>query len=123
MEDLKTPHRAGNSPNLQDMPKEVGKAYRYHLRRLTGIEIAKLMGVSLRTVQRWKKQYNWQQLEAMPQPETETLQMKAYRMTKAGLSYSQIGRKLKRCKATIYNYVRSETEKEALKKSEAGNLE
>ena len=99
-----------NGANLEDMPKDVAKAYRYHLRGLTGKEISLLCSVSHRTVQRWKIQYSFEQLAATPPPEMETIQQKAAKLAAAGLSYSQIGRKLKRCKATIYNYIRAAKE-------------
>ncbi|HRO84489.1 MAG TPA: helix-turn-helix domain-containing protein [Niabella sp.] len=109
-----------NGSNLGDMPKGVIKVYRYHLRGLTSKEIAKLSGVSLRTVQRWKQQFNFDKLAATPPPELETIQQKAVKMAKVGLSYSEIGRKLKRCKATIYNYIRQERAKQP--ESEVGEL-
>jgi transposase len=100
-------------PNSGEMPKEVEKAYHYHLRGLTAKEVAKLLGKAPRTVQRWAKDYNFEQLEAIPAPELETIPQKALRMAKAGLSYSQIAKKLRRCKATIYNYIKAENAKTA----------
>lgn len=107
----KQPHGDRNGANLEDMPKEVTTAYRYYLRGLTTKETAKLCGVSFRTVQRWKSQYQFEELAAVPPPELETIPQRAVKMANAGLSYSQIARKLRRCKATIYNYIRAERAK------------
>lgn len=98
--------------HLGDMPKLVAKAYNYHLRQFSTKEIAKQIDVSFRTVQRWKTEYNFEQLEAMPVKELETIPQKALKMSMAGLSYSQIAKKLKRCKATIYNYIKAEKQKD-----------
>lgn len=52
-------------------------------------------------------------MAAIPPPEMETIPQRAVKMANAGLSYSQIARKLRRCKATIYNYIRQEKERAA----------
>lgn len=94
-----------NGATLAAMPLEVGRAYNYYLKGLTAKEIGKLLDISQRTVQRWSAQYDFEGLAGVP--ELETIPQKAVRMAAAGLSYTEIGKKLRRCKATIYNYVKA----------------
>jgi len=111
MKTPKPPKSNRNAPNLPDMPKVIGRAYRYYLMGLNAKEIAKLLDISSRTLQRWKKEYNFELMEKIPDTKTETIQQKAYKMANAGLYYSQIAKKLKRCKGTIYNYIKAEKAK------------
>lgn len=99
-----TSDKSGSS--LQDIPEIVGFAYQYHLRGLTAKEIGKLLDVSQRTVQRWFTQYEFEKTASVPTG-PQTIQQKAVAMANAGLSYSQVAKKLRLCKATIYNYVKA----------------
>ena len=112
MSDKTPPQANGNGANFNDMPPDVQVCYKYLIRGFTTPEIAKQLDVSPRTVQRWKTLYNIDELAATAKPETATLPQRAARMAKAGYSYTEIGKKLKRSKATIYNYVRAERDKE-----------
>lgn len=112
MSDKIQPQPNGNDVNLNDIPNDVRKCFNLLIRGLTTPETADLMGVSTRTVQRWKATYRLDELAATAPPDVETMQQRAARMAKNGLSYAEIGKKLNRSKATIYNYVRAEREKE-----------
>lgn len=98
-------HSDKGGANSPDVPEIAARAYRYYLKALTAKEIGKLIDVSPRTVQRWFSLYQFEKLAEMP--DCETIPQKAVRMAAAGLSYSQIAKKLRRCKATIYNYVKA----------------
>lgn len=103
---------AKTTPKNRRFAHGCSTGYRYHLKGLTAKEIGKLLNISPRTFQRWKVAYQFDELERVPEKETITIQERAVQMANAGLSYSQIGRKLKRCKATIYNYVKAERQRE-----------
>ncbi len=109
MKHTKTTKTAHLSP---EMTKEIQRAYQFHLRQLSIKEIAKLMNKTPRTVQRWKTDFDFEGLAAIPANRPpETIPQKALKMANSGFSYSQIAKQLKRCKATIYNYVKAERAK------------
>ncbi len=78
------------------------RAYQYHVKGLTCAEIAKLLDLSPRTVERYSLAEKWRE-RANPQPLAE----RAKALQKQGFSYAQIARTLAVGKSTVYGYLRS----------------
>ncbi len=83
------------------MPPEVQRAYRDYLKGLTAIETAKLIDVSMRTVQRWTSEYGFKE-KANP----DTLQQRAARLYKQGFSYREIAATIQKSRTTVYYYLK-----------------
>lgn len=69
----------------------------YYLKGLNYKEIGKLLDISPRTVQRYVKENECKKLT-----EPKTLQQKAVEMHNQGFSYSDIAKKLRVSKTTVY---------------------
>jgi DNA-directed RNA polymerase specialized sigma24 family protein len=78
--------------------QSIGK---YHLKGLNAKEIGKLLDVSQRTVQRYLKAGSIKQ-----NAEIQTLPQKAVTLSKQGFSYTQIAKKLRCSKTTVYNHIK-----------------
>lgn len=76
----------------------VGKAYQYYLKGLTAAEIAILLNVSERTVQRWKTAFKF---DGYSQP--VGLQSRVVELRKKGMSYTAIAKALHISRSTVYN--------------------
>ncbi|MCI6643448.1 MAG: helix-turn-helix domain-containing protein [Alloprevotella sp.] len=74
---------------------------RYCLKGLTCTEIAKLLGLSERTVQRLRRKAVGQ-MRAKPIPAAD----RAVELYNAGLSYAEIARRLNITRQTVYNYLK-----------------
>ncbi len=74
---------------------------RYHSKGLTSKEIGKLTDLSTRTVQRVLKE-----AKGKEPVQLTTLERKAIDLHRQGWSYTEIARRLKVCKTTIYNWHR-----------------
>lgn len=74
---------------------------RYHHMGLSTVEIAKLLETTQRTVQRYIKKYDIRG-ESKPLP----LEEKAYNLVQEGYSYSEVGKRMKVTKTTVYNWMR-----------------
>jgi transposase len=77
------------------------KIYKYTLKGLNTKEIGKLLDLSDRTVQRYKKQS-----KCNPKTQPKTLHERALELHAAGFSYAEIAKKLRVCKSTVYNWHR-----------------
>lgn len=97
-----------NSTNSTDIRE---RAYRYHLKGLTCLEIGKLLDLSPRTIERYSQTDKWKE-RANPQP----LAARAKTLYKQGLSYAKIAKTLRVGKSTVYNYLRTS-------KKEIGTME
>lgn len=69
----------------------------YYLKGLNYKEIGKLLDISPRTVQRYVKECGCKKLD-----EPKTIQQKAIEMHQRGWSYSEVARKLKVSKTSVY---------------------
>lgn len=69
----------------------------YYLKGLNYKEIGKLLDISPRTVQRYIKDSNCRELD-----EPKTIQQKAFELSERGFSYSEIAKKLRVSKTTVY---------------------
>lgn len=76
------------------------KVYKYYLLGLNNKEIAKLLEVSEKTIQRIIKNGNFKELS-----KPVSISEKAKELRKKGLTYTQISKALKRSKTSIYNYL------------------
>lgn len=83
---------------IEDKQSPVGKAYQYYLKGLTAAEIAILINVSERTVQRWKTAFKF---DSYSQP--VGLQNRVVELRKKGMSYTAIGKALQLSRSTVYN--------------------
>lgn len=83
------------------MPPEVLRVYHYHLRGLTARETAKLIDVSIRTVQRWASEYRFKE-KAHP----DTLQQRATQLHEQGFTYREIAATIRKSRTTVYNYLK-----------------
>lgn len=77
----------------------------YYLKGLNYKEIGKLLDISPRTVQRYVKESECKRLET-----EKPLQQRAIEMHSQGFSYSEIARKLKVSKTTVYLWHRKAKE-------------
>lgn len=77
----------------------------YYLKGLNYKEIGKLLDISPRTVQRYVKESECKRLET-----EKPLQQRAIEMHQQGWSYSEIARKLKVSKTTVYLWHRKAKE-------------
>lgn len=75
------------------------KVRAYHLKGLTTNEIGKLLDLSPRTVQRYMTQGGIKELA-----EPKSVQQKAFELSAKGWSYTEIAKKLRVCKTTVYNW-------------------
>lgn len=90
------------TPPLSDkMPLVVDRAYSYYMKGLTAKETAILCKISVRTVQRWTKEYDFKKM-AVPMP----LPDRCFALSKQGFSYTEIARQLKISKSSVYNHIR-----------------
>lgn len=91
-----------NFKDMDEITKQVVKEItRYFNMGLTSSEIAKLLDLTQRTVQRYIKKCDLrEENRALP------LEEKAFRMVQDGFSYSEIGKKLEVTKTTVYNWMR-----------------
>ena len=80
------------------------RAYEYHVKGLTCAEIAKLLDLSPRTVERYSLVEKWRE-RANPQPLAERAKV----LQKQGFSYAQIARTLAVGKSTVYGYLRGKS--------------
>ncbi len=69
----------------------------YHHKGLTQKEIAKLLDLTPRTVQRYMKA-----AQCREATQTKTREQKALEMHTRGMSYAEIAKRLRVCKATVY---------------------
>lgn len=76
-------------------------ALRYYLIGLNLHEVSKLTDVNFETLTKWQKKYSW-----TSQKEPENIKTKAYEFYKAGKSYDEICKTLKKSKATIWRYIK-----------------
>lgn len=74
---------------------------RYFNMGLTSSEIAKLLDMTQRTVQRYIKK-----CDLRDQNKLLPIEDKAFSLVKLGHSYSEVGRKLNVTKTTVYNWMR-----------------
>ena len=99
---------------MDEITKRIGKEVtRYFNMGLTSSEIAKLLDLTQRTVQRYIKKYDMRS-ENKPVP----LEEKAFRMVQNGYSYSEIGKRLKVTKTTVYKWMRKRKEAAASSESD-----
>lgn len=90
-------------PNLSASKRAaIDQAYKYFLKGLKAWEIAKLLDVSERTVQRWIAENDFK-VAAEP----KTISERVFELSKKGLSYTTIAKALKVSKGTVYNYMRA----------------
>lgn len=75
----------------------INKIRKYYLKGLTSKEIGKLLDLSPRTVQRYMKEYNIKETK-----EPKTQEQRALELVKRGFSYSEVARRLRVCKSTVY---------------------
>lgn len=76
------------------------QVYKYYLLGLNNKEIAKLLDVSEKTIQRIIKNGNFKELS-----KPISISEKAKELREKGLTYTQIAKALKRSKTSIYNYL------------------
>lgn len=89
--------------NLQPItPVIVARAYRYYLIGLTAQETAKLLDVSARTVQRYKKEYQFRE-RGTPVNYRKRIE----ELRERGYSYSSIARIIQISRSTVYKYGKS----------------
>lgn len=100
---LKTMQKATKTPNEGKTNQLVRKASKYFLRGFTAKEIGKLMDINPRTVQRWATVYEFAQ-----SGNVETLETRIMALHQQGNSYTQIAKKCKVCKTTVYNYMKKQ---------------
>lgn len=88
---------------ITTMKKETDQeaVLRYCLKGLTCAEIAKLLGLSERTVQRLRRKAVGQ-MRAKPIPAAD----RAVELYNAGLSYAEIAHRLNITRQTVYNYLK-----------------
>lgn len=99
---------------MDEITKRIVKEItRYFNMGLTSSEIAKLLDLTQRTVQRHIKKYDMRG-ENKPLP----LEEKAFRLVQDGYSYSEVGQRLKVTKTTVYKWMRKRKEAAALSGSE-----
>ena len=80
-------------------PETVAKAYRYYLMGLTALETAKLLDISARTVQRYRKEHRFKE-RAKPAIYRE----KIGELLERGFSYSSIAKIIQVSRSTVYKY-------------------
>jgi DNA-directed RNA polymerase specialized sigma24 family protein len=77
--------------------KILEKVRGYYLRGLTAKETGKLLDISPRTVQRYISQSGYHEIS-----EPKTIQQKAFELSAKGFSYSEVAKRLRISKTTVY---------------------
>ncbi|MDO5665142.1 MAG: helix-turn-helix domain-containing protein [Bacteroidia bacterium] len=77
--------------------KTLAKVRRYCLMGLNGKEIGKLLDISPRTVQRYISESGTRETS-----EPKTIQQKAFELSAKGFSYSEVAKRLRVSKTTVY---------------------
>lgn len=85
-------------------PELIKQITRYYYKGLNATEIAKLLDLAPRTCQRIIKAANLDKPRAAP---PKPNRVKAAALVEAGFTYSEIARRLKVSKSTVYNWQRA----------------
>jgi len=86
----------------------IKKVSAYYLKGLNYREIGKLLDISPRTVQRYITANECKKLN-----EPKTTQQKAFELSAKGFSYSEVAKKLRVTKTTVYNWHKKRKEQHA----------